>query len=225
MLQNMSLTGSSILDQFGNFKTLQPEVDYQALMAHMQEDSHPRRKLKDLQNKGYLTRLKKGFYVFNKNFIGRDYSPQIVANLLYGPSYLSFEFALAYYGLIPERVEVLTCVTSQKNKVFHTPIGTFTYRHLSSSLYPYGITLKENLDGRRFLIASIEKALLDIFTLKFDKNSRLKIQDVILALEEDLRIDLAELKIRIHRPTLLEIRGAYRNRPWAKTLIDCLLED
>jgi predicted transcriptional regulator of viral defense system len=214
-----------MINYFDNFKNLYPEVDYQALMAQMQNESHPRRKLKELQNKGYLTRLKKGFYVFNKNFIGRDYSAQIVANLLCGPSYLSLEYALAYYGLIPERVEVFTCVTNGKNKIFQTPIGSFSYRHLSASLYPYGITLKEGPDGRRFLVASAEKALLDIFTLKFEKTTRPLREEIIRTLEQDLRINLPELFTQIHRPTLEGMRSAYKNRKWERALIDFLLEE
>jgi predicted transcriptional regulator of viral defense system len=206
-------------------KMLLPEVDYQALMAQMPNQSHPRRKLKELQNKGYLIRLKKGFYVFTKEFIGQNYSPEIVANLLHGPSYLSLEYALSYYKLIPERVEVFTCVTSQKNKTFKTPVGLFTYRHLAASLYPYAVTLKSTNTGRFFLIASAEKALIDVFTLKFKKSENPTRSDVILALEEDLRIDLNELKKQIQRPALMIMQKAYRNRSWPHLLINFLLED
>jgi predicted transcriptional regulator of viral defense system len=200
-------------------------VDYQALMAQMPAQSHPRRKLKELQNKGYLIRLKKGFYVFSKDFIGRNYSPQIVANLMYGPSYLSLEYALSFYGLIPERVETFTSVTSQKNKVFRTPIGSFSYKHLAASLYPIAFTVKENPDGRQFLIASAEKALLDLFTLKFDRAARPLARDISSALEEDLRVNLAELKNQMNRQSLEAMRAAYKNRRWAKLLIDFLLEE
>ena len=79
-----------------NLDALNPEIDYQALMAQLPLSSHPRRKLQELERKGYLIRLKKGFYVFPKDFIGKDYSPQIVANMLYGPSYVSLQTALSY---------------------------------------------------------------------------------------------------------------------------------
>lgn len=208
-----------------NLKSLQPEVDYQALIAQLGSQTHPRRKIKELQNKGYLTRVKKGLYVFSKEFIGRVYSPEVVANLLYGPSYLSMEYALSFYGLIPERVEELTSVTSQKNKSFATPIGFFSYRHLASELYPLGVTLKESADGRSFLIATREKALLDIFTLKFKNSDRPRVADIEPALEDDLRVDLSELKKQLDRETLVALRPAYKNRPWSRLLIDFLLEE
>lgn len=205
-------------------KVLLPEVDYQALMAQMPEQSHPRRKLRELQNKGYLIRLKKGFYVLSPEFIGRHYSLPIVANLLYGPSYLSLEYALSYYGLIPERVEVLTSVTTQKNKEFETPIGFFTYRHLPLTLYPHGVTLRETADGRTILMATPEKALLDLFTLKFRREAGPKMADVVSALEADLRINIIELRKLASYERLGSLRELYRNRRWCKLLIDYLLE-
>lgn len=208
-----------------NLISLYPEVDYQALMTQMPEQSHPRRKLKEMQRKGQLLRLKKGFYVLTKSFIGKDYSPQIVANLLYGPSYISLESALSFYGLIPERVERFTNVTSQKNKTFETPIGDFTYRHLHRSLYPLGVTIKKTMDDRFFLIATPEKALLDILTLNFKNLDRPRARDIPRVLEDDLRIDLHELKKQLSRHQLQELNPHYRNRPWSKLLIQFLLED
>ena len=207
-----------------NMKRLQPEVDYQALMAQMPDQSHPRRKLKELQSKGCLIRLKKGFYVFTRDFIGRDYSDGIVANLLYGPSYLSLEYAMAFHGLIPERVEERTSVTSQKNKRFETPIGRYTYRHLHPSLYPLGVTLGKSADGRSFLIATPEKAVMDLFTLKFKGSSAPGASDIVPALVDDLRIDIAALRKKIDRPQLEQMRPHYRNRRWNRLVIDFLLE-
>lgn len=210
---------------FDSLKSLQPEVDYQALLAQMPGQSHPRRKLKELQNKGYLVRVKKGFYVFTTHFIGRPYSPEIVSNLLYGPSYISMEYALSKYALIPERVEELTSVTSQKNKIFRTPIGLFSYRHAALAIYPHGISIGQSGDGRSYIIASREKALLDIFDLRFEKTARPQISDIRPALEDDLRVDLQELARTMDRQALLSLRQAYKNRRWCKLLIDFLLEE
>lgn len=209
---------------FSQLENLNPEVDYQALLAQMQTQSHPRRKLKELQNKGFLIRLKKGFYVFSNKYIGRNYSPQIVANLLYGPSYLSLEYALSYYQLIPERVESLTSVTSQKNKSFMTPIGHFSYSHLGIVIYPIGVTLKKTDDQRNFLIATPEKAIMDIFTLRFKNTDRPELADIAVALVEDLRIDLQALKKIINHELLLQMQPLYKNRRWNNLVIKYLLE-
>ncbi len=224
MLQYMSHTGDYLKNISDQFKNLSPEVDYQALLAQMQTLSHPRRKLKELQNKGSLIRLKKGFYVLTEQIIGKNYSVQIVANLLYGPSYLSLEYALSYYDLIPERVESLTSVTTQKNKNFETAIGHFTYKHLATDLYPMGVTIKKTEDDRNFLIATPEKALMDMFTLKFKNTDLPKKKDILKALIEDLRIDLEAFKQIRDRNLLQEMKFFYRNRAWNRLAIDFLLE-
>lgn len=223
----MSHTGLYMLknkELFNNLKTLNPEVDYQALMAQMQHLSHPRRKLQDLQKNGQLIRLKKGSYVFSKEFIGKDYSPSIVANLLYGPSYLSLEYALSFYELIPERVEAFTSVTTQKNKKFNTPIGSFTYQHLASTIYPIGVCLKKTADERTFLIATPEKALMDIFSLQFENSNSPSKADIQSALEQDLRLDLNALKKKLNRDSLHQMKPHYQYRRWNKLVLNYLLE-
>lgn len=204
---------------------LYPEIDYQALMAQLPPNSHPRRKIKELENKGYLIRLKKGLYVLSEELVGKPYAIEIIANLIYGPSYLSLEYALSYYHLIPERVELITSVTIQKNKTFNTPLGNFNYQHLSPHLYPLGVSLQQINDDRTFIIASPEKAIMDLFTLKFSNADRPQKRDVITALESDLRIDLDALKKKINKNHLREMQDSYRNRRWSKLALDFLLED
>ncbi len=206
-------------------KDLYPEVDYQALMAQMQNQSHPRRKLKELQEKGFLIRLKKGFYVLTYDFIGKNYSPQIIANLLYGPSYLSLEYALSYYSLIPERVEVLTSVTTQKNKTFDTQVGHFSFTHLASAIYPIGVSIESTQDNRFFIIATPEKALMDIFSLRYKNSDSPKSQDIQRILTDDLRIDLDIFEKNMNRKLLQEMLPLYKNRIWNQRVIKYLLEN
>ncbi len=193
-------------------------------MAQLPKQSHPRRKISELQKKGYLLRIKKGLYIFTKEYIGKMYSPEIIANLIYGPSYVSLEYALSRYGLIPEKVEVVTNITLGKNKDYHTPIGTYSYSHLSLKLYPLGLRLDHNEDHRTFLIASPEKALLDKFSLHFDSAQKPQKKDISSALWEDLRLDknkylsLRDLKL------LNSLKPYYKNRPWSKLLIEYLME-
>jgi predicted transcriptional regulator of viral defense system len=225
MLQYMSHNGLNMKMPFSDISSLHPEVDYQTLMALMLDQSHPRRKLRELQDKGLLIRLKKGFYVLSKELIGKNYSPEIVANLIYGPSYLSLEYALSFYHLIPERVEHFTSVTTQKNKTFATPLGYFTYQHLAVSLYALGVDQKITNDGRAFLIASPEKALMDTFTLKFKSSVRVHKNDMLAALEDDLRIDLNELQKKLNKQQLLSMQPYYRGRRWNKIAIEYILEN
>lgn len=210
---------------FLNTSNLYPEVDYQAMMSQMSHHSHPRRKLKEMQNKAQLIRLKKGFYVLSKDLIEKEYSPEIVANLLYGPSYLSLEYALSYYALIPERVMTYTSVTTAKNKSYSTAIGHFSYQHLAMSIYPLCISLKRTLDSRTYLMATPEKALMDLFTLKFSHSALPERNDVRTALEDDLRINISNSREIFSRQRLQFIKPFYKNRRWNKLAIDWLLEE
>jgi predicted transcriptional regulator of viral defense system len=108
--------------------------------------------------------------------------------MIYGPSYISSEYALSYYGLIPERVEVLTSVTLQYKKVFQTPVGTFFYYTIPKKVYAYGIDWIEIEKNRFVLMADMEKALLDKIYL--DRGIYFhSLKDVELYLFENLRVD------------------------------------
>jgi predicted transcriptional regulator of viral defense system len=137
------------------------EFDYQVLLDVLSTYSRPRDKITNLLKKGVIIRVKKGLYVFGPDFARKPYSRELLANLIHGPSYVSLDYALSYYGMIPERVEAVTCVTSGKSRVFHTPIGRFTYQTAPLAYYRTGIDIIESGDGRSFLMATREKALTD----------------------------------------------------------------
>lgn len=112
----------------------------------------------------------------------------LLAGSIYGPSYISFEYALSYYGLIPEGVNVVTCATfdKKKKKYFNTQFGVFTYRDVPVFAYPEEILLKEE-DNYSYQIATPEKALCDkLYTLKTIKNYN----ELEKMLFNDLRIDI-----------------------------------
>ena len=75
------------------------EIDYTFIMDCLKDYSSPRAKLTALLKKGDLIRVKKGLYIFGSDYRKGPYSPEIMANKIYGPSYVSQEYALAYYGL------------------------------------------------------------------------------------------------------------------------------
>lgn len=72
---------------------------------------NPRDKIKRLNQQGKIIRLIKGVYVDDKNE-----NPFVLATSVYSPSYISFESALSYHGLIPERVYRVTCATCGRGK-------------------------------------------------------------------------------------------------------------
>ena len=108
-----------------------------------------------------IIRVKKGLYVFGEAHRRRPWSREILANLIYGPSYISLDYALAFYSLIPERVTAVTSVTLSRSRRFGSPLGLFTYRRLSERKYAVGIDQQTLESGEHFLIASPEKALAD----------------------------------------------------------------
>ncbi|HED37078.1 MAG TPA: hypothetical protein ENI76_02365 [Ignavibacteria bacterium] len=138
------------------------EFDYLALSEALKLYKHPKDKITKLLKKRSLLKLKRGFYLKNsKTNVPTFYSKEIIANLLYGPSYISLEYALSYYNIIPERVEVVTSVTTKRKKIYNTPLGTFHYSVLNKRYYPAGISWKRLGDGRGYFIATREKALID----------------------------------------------------------------
>lgn len=156
---------------------------------------------------GELIRLKNGFFLISEKIENSRVPYEQIANLLYGPSYISFEWALSYYSMIPEGVYVLTSASATKSKTFDTPIGTFDYTHLSHHRYAIGIDQQENKEGR-FLIATPEKALADLIHLK---SSKLKGRDLLIDLVEARRMDEENLK-NLNKKHMLEIAENYRSK-------------
>ncbi len=163
------------------------EFDYQLLVSCLSEYANPRSKIRDLSKKGVIIRIKKGIYIFGDQYRKTFYSREILANWIYGPSLVSMETMLSYYGLIPERVDALTSTTIKRPKEFQTPVGLFSYQQVPLAWYSIGITRIENPAGT-FLAASPERALAD--KVLHDLHNRFQsLRDVSAYLFEDLRLD------------------------------------
>lgn len=165
-------------------KIIHQPFDYQYLKDLFGDYRYPRNKISKLLKAGEIIALKSGLYVLSNQF-GRIVVPEQVANLLYGPSYVSLDYALAYYGLIPEKVFSISSVCIGRKKLYETAVGRFTYQQLKPEYYSMAYSLQNsNRDG--YLMASPEKAMCD--KLYFAKAiSTLK--DMEQYLFEDLRID------------------------------------
>lgn len=173
---------------------IQAEIfDYQTLTEAMKGLSSPRDKITDMLRQGAIIRIKKGLYVFGNGYRRYPYSKELLANLVYGPSYVSLDYALSYHGLIPERVEALTSVTVGKSKRFSTPVGLFIYRQISARAYEVGAVRVEADHKQAFLIASPEKALADkIVSVRGGRIA--SIAEMGRFLEADLRVDAGALQ-------------------------------
>lgn len=119
-----------------------------------------RRRLNEWQDKGYIKKIIRGFYMFSDTEMTEEVLFEI-ANKIYSPSYVSFEIALSYYGMIPEAVYGITSAATRRTYRFKTFAGEFLYRSIKPSLFfGYNVTGR---GGKRFKIACPEKAILDYF--------------------------------------------------------------
>lgn len=134
---------------------------------------------------GKLIKIINGLYETDPNVNG-----YLLAGSIYGPSYLSFDYALSFYGLIPEKVTAFTSATfeKKKKKSYNNEFGLFLYRDVPTSVYPLGIKIMK--EGEYYYqIATPEKALCDkLYTLNPIKN----MQELENVLFNDLRIDMDE---------------------------------
>ena len=137
------------------------EFDYLALLNALKEYARPRDRITLLLRRGEIVRVKKGIYVFGEGSRARPFSREVLANLLFGPSYISLDTALYHHGLIPERPAAVTSVVCGRPRRFSTPVGLFVYRPLSLGAYRIGVDQALSTGGRPFLIATPEKALAD----------------------------------------------------------------
>ena len=126
------------------------------------------RRFYEWQKKGYIKKIIKLFYVFADKKISEN-ELCFIANKLIEPSYLSLEYALRYYNLIPEMVYLLTSITTRKTKMIESPVGNFRYQSVKENLF-FGYKIVE-MNGVSFKIAEPEKALLDFMYLRSDINN------------------------------------------------------
>jgi len=169
----------------------------------------PLKALSALEKRGVLMRLRRNQYAFSQ-----DFDPLLAANLIHSPSYVSFETALSFYGLIPERTHGVLSVVEGRPKTISTAVGDFEYMSQSRTLFALGMNLRIE-SGKSLAIASPEKALLDTLAranLKTEAITPAQILDYII---EGLRIereDIAKLSVKKMRV----MAPLYRNRAPAK---------
>lgn len=144
---------------------------------------NPDHKIARLVSEKKLVKMRRGLYQD-----ATDASPCAAAYQLYGPSYISFEYAMSYHGLIPERVHAITCATFRKNrkKVFRTPVGTFTYQDVPSGVFRYGVERVELGENEACFMASPEKGVCDKL---YSVPTVSRQSDMGSLLFDDLRID------------------------------------
>lgn len=165
--------------------------DYCYLISILQGYKAPHRKITQLLASKSIIRIKKGLYIFGEEYRLAPIHKGLIANLIYGPSYVTAEYALSYYGVIPERVDIVTSMTSKRKKRFETPVGGFQYDFIHAKRFSVGLAWAELDDNNHFYLASLEKALVDSVL----KHRHITTQtDMKQHLLDNMRIDAESLK-------------------------------
>ena len=160
--------------------------------------------LRDIKN-GNLFPLVKGIYETDPN----AFAPRL-AQFIYGPSYISFDYILHNRGLIPEAIyHTITCATFNKRKIktYKNRFGTFIYRDVPNDVFSLGVV--PVIDGLySYQVATPEKALCDkLYTLSPVKT----VKDLEKMLFEDLRIDEGRFN-ELNKDNILRLAPLYRSK-------------
>jgi hypothetical protein len=165
----------------------------QILMNLLQDYRRPYDKISELINQKLLVQVKRGVFIPGPRALIPVPEKLLLANHLWGPSYVSSDSALSYWGLIPERVYEILSMTTNRAKTYKTPVGRFRYIRLPLPYYSFGIQRVELASTQITLIAGKEKSLCD----KIITTQRLKLRSVKQTREylmDDLRISRESLR-------------------------------
>ena len=174
------------------------------LLIKFQDYTDIKGKIRREVQAGRLIPVARGLYETDQTISGK-----YLAGRIYGPSYLSFDFALYVYSLIPEAVyNTYTSATFDKHKTkkYQNQFGVFTYRDIPTEAYPLGVLIVEE-NGYSYQIATTEKALCDkLYTISPVSN----LTELKELLFDDLRIDEDEFE-KLDHNTLETLAPLYHS--------------
>ena len=182
------------------------EFDYNLLLHALRDYKKPRDKIRGLIWNKDIIRVKKGLYVLGRDY-NKPYNKYVLANLIYGPSYITGQTALAFWNMIPERVEIIISMTTKRKKQFETPVGKFSYLYCPKMAFSIGIQLEDAGDQKNFLIASPEKALCDIAATQTHIATQKEMKEFL----ELMRLDFSFYE-NLNFSLLQEIKDGYRRQ-------------
>lgn len=112
--------------------------------------------------KGLIIKLRRGLYTLNNEDRKVNLSRSFIACQLRFPSYISNQYALAHYNLIPERVTDITSITTRKTATYRNNFGYFIYQHIKPNCFT-GFSEFRDENNLIYYLAEPEKALVDYF--------------------------------------------------------------
>ena len=155
---------------------------------------------------GEIIHIRRGLYCLSPKYNRYGISRNVLANLVYGPSYISMETALSIHGWIPEAVHSVVSVSLGRAKTFETPVGYFDYVQIAQTPLFAGVERMEGeTSAQAFLVAKPLKALAD-----YVASHGMDWQDSD-PLEESLRIDPESIG-GLTTADFDELDGVYKSR-------------
>lgn len=174
---------------------------------------------------GEVSILRRGLYLLAPPMCRHPIEPLAFPPLLYGPSYVSFETALRYHGLIPDVVQTVAAATCRRSRTFETILGRFDFIRVPVRMLMAGVRLETfELDGRQVFghIASPARAMADLAYI----HKKVAAQaDIECMLAESWRIDLDEVADIVQPKDIEDSMATYRNtrvQRFLERLIDLL---
>jgi hypothetical protein len=163
------------------------------LMGLLKEYRWPHNKIRELEKQGILAPVKRGLYITGPSISSVRPSAFLLANHIYGPSYISLEAALSHWGLIPEKVAGISSMTTGLSKTVRTPAGRFHYIRTRLPYYSFGIRQVVLSPQQVVLMASPEKAICDLIVTRSGLILRSR-QQTMDFLVEDMRMETSALR-------------------------------
>jgi predicted transcriptional regulator of viral defense system len=145
-----------------------PLININDIVPLYQNEQILRNQIHIWKERKLLIPLKRGVYVLNENDRKITPSREYIANQLVFPSYVSCEYVLSLYNIIPERVYTITSITSKKTMEYTNHFGVFSYRNLKAELF-FGFTANKDENELTYIMAEKEKALIDFLYLNLSK--------------------------------------------------------
>lgn len=175
---------------------------------------------------GEISIIRKGLYILEPAYRQEGADPIVIAPLIYGPSYVSFESALRFHGIIPDIVQTTSSATSLRSRTFATSTGYFDFKTVPVSFFFAGVRLiSYNVNNKPLLglVASPVRALADLLYTRRDITWE---KDGPAFLEDSLRIDLKELEEALNQDELDEVKETFSHKRVCKYLneLQCLFQ-
>jgi predicted transcriptional regulator of viral defense system len=161
-----------------------------------------RQQLTGWQKRNYIQPLAGGYYIFSDREVDEAFL-FMAANRIYAPSYISLESALAIYQVIPETVLGVTSVSTRKTRRLESNWGMLTYRRIKPATY-FGYEVRGGKENQKFLLARLEKAVLDYLYL----NTHLRSSEDFVG----LRWNQETLKSQMDLQLFEKFLAVYKNR-------------